>query len=233
MKKTIALCAALLVGGTAFAAEGEASYSVTADFPYVTKYVFRGVELAQDSLQPSVEFTTGDFYAGLWNNSPLQSEHDGKVSKEIDIYVGYTPALTESLKADFGATYYWYPWVDKPIADYSFEISAGLNYTLGNFTPSVYLYRDLKLDVTTAQLGLGYSFPLTSIGTSLDFSASVGAVMPDTGETYCYYSAGVSLPYKLSDQLKLTVGASYTENDLDGGKDPGFWGTIGLTYSFE
>ncbi len=233
MKKTIALCAALLVGGAAFAAEGESSYAVTLDFPYVSKYVFRGVELADHSIQPSVEVSVGDFYAGVWNNTPLQNEHDGDISKETDIYIGYAPALTESLTADFGATYFWYPAVGPALDDYSFEISAGVTWSVKGFTPSLYLYRDLHLDVTTIQTGVGYSIPLASLGTSLDLNATFGAVQPDDGEDYCYYSVGVSVPYKLSDKFTLNVGASYVENDLDNGDDPGFWGTIGVTYSFE
>ncbi len=236
MKKTFALCAVLAACATAFAAddavETESSYSITVDFPYVTKYVFRGVELSRDSLQPSVELASGDFYAGLWNNTPLRNEHDGDASQEIDLYLGYAPQLTENLKGDFGITWYWYPWLDGNGDDNSVEVFAGLNYTLGNFTPSVYLYRDLDLEVTTAQFALGYSIPLKDLGTSFDLSASVGAVLPDEGEDYCYYSFGVNIPYKLSDSVKLNLGVSYTENDLDGGEDPGVWGTVGITASF-
>ncbi len=231
MKKTIALCAALLAGGAAFAQE-ETSYAVTVDFPYASKYVFRGVQIARDSLQPSVEVSSGDFYVGVWSNVPLRNERDGDASKELDAYVGYTPKLTENLSADLSVTYYWYPWIDHSANDDSLEVAAGLNYTAGNFTPAVYLYRDLDLDTTTVQTSVGYSVPLKDWGTSLDLSATFGAVLPDHGEKYCYYSAGVNMPVKLSDVVKLNFGLSYTENDLDGGKDPGLWGTVGVTARF-
>ncbi len=232
MKKTIALCAALLAGSAAFAAEDESTYAVTLDFPYVTKYVFRGVELARDSLQPSVEVSTSGLYLGVWSNVPLRNEDDGDASKELDLYVGYTPKLTENLSGDVGVTYYWYPSLDNGGSDSSLEVFAGLNLTLGNFTPAVYVYRDIELDTTAVQTSVGYSLPLTSIGTSLDFNATVGAVVPDEGETYCYYGVGVNMPYKLSDTVKLNVGLTYTENDLDGAEDPGLWGTAGITASF-
>ncbi|HLP02133.1 MAG TPA: TorF family putative porin [Opitutaceae bacterium] len=238
MKKTIALCSALLVSGAAFAADEapapvtESSYAVTLDFPYVTNYVFRGQEIARSSLQPSVEIAYDGFYAGVWSNVPLRKEHDGDVSKEIDLYAGWTPKLTDNLSADVGLTYYWYPWLDGTGNDDSIEAFGGLNLTLGNITPAVYVYRDLDLDVTTVQTSVGYSLPLTTLGTSLDFNATFGAVFPDDGEKYCYYSAGVSLPYKLSDSLKLTLGVTYTENDLDHGKDPAAWGLASLTYTF-
>lgn len=238
MKKTITLCAALLAGGTCVwaqdnaAAVDEPAYAVTVDFPFVSKYVFRGVKLSRESLQPSVEIASGDFYAGLWNNTPLRNEHDGDASKEVDLYAGYTPSITENLKADIGVTYYAYPSIADGLNDDSVEAFVGLNWSVGNFTPAGYLYRDLDLDVWTFQASIGYSIPLTSWGTSLDLNATIGGVSPDHGEEYGYYSAGVNLPVKLSDVVKLNFGLTYTENDLDDGEDPGLWGTVGITASF-
>ena len=237
MKKTITLCVALFAAGSALTAQEatpttESAYAVTVDFPFVTKYVFRGVTLSRESLQPSLEVASGDFYAGLWNNTPLHNEHDGDASKELDLYVGWTPKITETLKADIGATYYAYPSIADGLNDDSFEVFVGLNWALGNFTPGVYLFRDIDLNVWTLQASVGYSIPLKTLGTSLDLNATVGAVSPHSGEAYNYYSAGVNLPVKLSDVVKLNFGVIYTENDLDGGKDPGFWGTVGITASF-
>lgn len=244
MKKTITLCAALLAGGTSLwaqenaSAADESAYAITVDFPFVSKYVFRGVQLSRESLQPSVEITSGAFYAGLWNNTPLRNERDGDASKEIDLYAGYTPAITENLTADIGATYYAYPSIDEGMNDDSFEVYAGLNWALGNFTPAGYVYRDLDLDVWAVQGSIGYSIPLTSLGTSLDLNLTVGGVFPDHAEKYAFYSVGVNLPVKLSDVVKLNFGLTYSENDLDrkvgttAWKDPGLWGTVGITAKF-
>ena len=54
------------------------------DFPYASKYVFRGVQYAEDSFQPSVKLTSGSFYLGLWTNQPITSNIDN----EIDVYGG-------------------------------------------------------------------------------------------------------------------------------------------------
>ena len=237
MKKTILLCTALLAGTSAVLAQeasavAESDYAVTVDFPFTSKYVFRGVKLGREAVQPSVEVAAGDFYTGVWSNIPLRNEHDGDVTKEVDLYAGWTPKLADNLKADVGATLYWYPSVSDGYADDTFEMFAGLNYTWGNFTPAVYVYRDFDLDIWTYQGSIGYSVPLASLGTSLDFNATAGAVSPDDGEIYGYYSVGVSLPVKLSDAVKLNFGLTYTENDLDHGKDPGLWGTAGVAVSF-
>jgi uncharacterized protein (TIGR02001 family) len=236
MKKTLSLCAALLAGGIALHAADEYTYSVTADFPYVTQYVFRGVKIAKSSVQPSVELAVENFYAGIWNNTPLTSMHDGNISKEIDLYAGYTPKITDKLKADIGATSYRYPWADDGFSKQSFEVYLGLNATLGNFTPSIYVNRDLDLRVTTVQTSVGYSLPLTDLGTSLDFTATAGIVSLDDSEAsltgYRYYSIGVNVPYKLSDVVKVNAGVNYTFNDINGASDPGLWGTIGVSAQF-
>ncbi len=210
----------------------ESSYSVTADFSFVSKYVSRGKQLGRASLHPSLEAATGPFRAGVWNNTPLRNEHDGNLTKEIDLYLGYTPKLADKLSADFGATYYWFPRADRSLDYDSFEVFGGLNWALGSTTPAVYVYRDVVLDVWTVQGSLGYSVPLKQAGTSLDFSFTLGCVSPDRGEQYDYFSVGVNLPVKLSDAVKLNFGLSYTENDLDGGEDPGLWGTAGVTARF-
>lgn len=239
MKKTIALCSVLLASSVAFAADEatipvttESSYAVTVDFPFVTDYVFRGVQLANESFQPSVELTYGSVYAGVWSNVPYHHEHDGDFSKEIDLYVGYTPKITDSISADIGLTYYSYPWTDDSWDNDSFEGFVGLNMTVANFTPAVYVYHDLTLDTTTLQTSVGYSLPLEKYGTSLEFSAAFGAVHVHNGEDYCYYTFGVNVPYKLTEALKLNVGFNYTKNDIDHADDPGAWGVVSLTYSF-
>ena len=230
MKKTFALCVALLACGSAFAQE-ESETAVTMELPYVTKYVFRGLQIAKDSFQPSVEVTSGSVYGGVWSSIPLHDRRD-KETQEIDLYAAYAPKLTDKLSADIGITYYYYPRVDRPDANDSLELFAGLNATLGNFTPAAYIYRDLVLDTTTLQTSIGYSVPLKGLGTSLDLSVTFGSVIPDHDERYCYYSAGVNVPYKLSDRVKLNVGVTYTENDLDYEKDPGLWGTASIAISF-
>jgi uncharacterized protein (TIGR02001 family) len=231
MKKTIALCAALLACGSAFAQE-ESEYAVTMDLPYVTKYVFRGVQIAKDSFQPSVEFTKGDLYLGVWSSVPLRNKHEEIASTEIDLNLGYSPKLTEKLSADVGLNSYFYPNKSHADGDYSVEGFVGLNLELGNFTPAVYVYRDFKLDNYTVQGSLGYSLPLKTLGTSLDFAVTAGTVFQHAGEDYNYYAIGVNVPYKLSDRVKLNVGLTYTENDLDHEKDPGLWGTASIAIRF-
>jgi uncharacterized protein (TIGR02001 family) len=234
MKKTLPLIAALLTSGLAALSAQAGDYSVTVDFPYATKYVFRGQEIARSALQPSVEVTANSFYAGVWTNTPLVDPHDptGAARQELDLYGGYNLKLSDSLKLETGLTFYYYPQaVARLTREHTTEASLGLNWTVGGFTPAVFAYYDFSLKNWTVQGSLGYSVPLKNLGASLDLNSAVGYVDPDVGASYTYYSLGLSVPVKLSDAIKFSVGVSYTGNDLKGLKNPGFLGTAGFTLS--
>ena len=234
MKKTALILAALFTGAALSADEAPAapasSYSITADIPYVSTYVFRGLKAAGGSLQPSLKLTSGGAYGGIWFSQPLNSDY----GNEIDFYGGYTFALTKSWSLDVGATYYYYPELDTSGGAHSgtFEGYAGLTGTItGALTGSVYVYRDFTLDATTVQGGLGYAVPLNDKLT-MNFAATLGTVSPDEGDDYTYYGASVTFPWKISDQATITSGFNYATNDLDGAEDNLFWVNLGFTYSF-
>ena len=66
-KKTLAVIATGLALGLS---QAKAQYlTVKTNFAYQSEYVFRGVQLATESFQPSIEFGYDAFYLGLWTNS--------------------------------------------------------------------------------------------------------------------------------------------------------------------
>ncbi len=229
MKKIALILAALVAGGSLSAQEPAAaasSYSVTVDFPYATKYVFRGVELAKGAFQPSVKVTAGDFYAGIWGSAPVDKGYE----LEIDYYAGYGLKLSEGWNLDLGATIYSYPGLsagDKT----TFEPYLGLNGSLGVLSSATYVYYDFTLDALTLQEVLGYSIEVDA-KTSVNISATLGHVSPDTGTGYTYYGFGVTVPYKLSDAATVTAGVQYADHDISGVEGSHFWGTLGFTYTF-
>ena len=230
MKKTAIILAALLIGASLSADESASasSYSVTADFSYATKYVFRGVELAEGAFQPSLKLTTGDFYIGIWSSMPATRGYE----LEIDYFAGYGFALSDNVSLDVGATVYHYPGLDVPGADKStLEAYAGINGSIEGVNLGFYLYNDFDLDTFTVQGNLGYSIPVNDT-VSLNFSASLGHVSADAGDEYIYYSAGLALPYKLSDAATVTVGVNWASHDLDGVEDSHAWANIGFNYTF-
>lgn len=233
--KKITLILATLVAGASLPAQTPApapapsSYSVTLDFPYTTKYVFRGVQLAKGAFQPSVKVTSGDLYGGIWSSLPVDNGYEA----EIDFYAGYGFKLAEAWSLDVGATLYYYPGLDTSGgADKStFEGYIGLNGSLGSVTTGTYAYYDFTLEAFTIQETLGYSVPLDAQA-SLNFSATVGHVSPDAGTDYTYYGFGLTLPYKVNDAFTVTGGVQYASHDWTGMDDNHFWGTLGLTYTF-
>ncbi|MBL9190793.1 MAG: hypothetical protein JNJ82_00465 [Opitutaceae bacterium] len=229
MKKTALILALLATGLGLNAQESKLSYSVTVDFPYASKYVFRGIEYAKDSIQPSIEVASGNFYAGVWTNQPVTNNSDN----EFDFYAGYGIPLNDKWKLDVGATLYYYPEADTSSFDeQTFEGFIGLTGTVSGFTPGIYAYYDFDLKAFTVQGSVGYSISLESAGTSLDFTVTLGNVSPDVGDDYIYYGIGVNLPYKLTEKATFAVGAQYASNDLDGADDNHLWFTAGLTVGF-
>jgi uncharacterized protein (TIGR02001 family) len=224
MKKTALIVAALAAGSSALAQES--SYSVTLDFPYVSEYVFRGIGYQEDAVQPSIEFATGDFYAGIWTSLPVS----GNATNEFDFYAGYGLALDETWSLDLGATYYYYP--QTPSGDEQFEPFIGLSGQVGGgVSTSVYVYYETEFKVFTYQGSLGYSMPLSDL-VSLDLSATLGRVDPDAGGSYTYWGLGSVLSYTLNDRAKAYAGLNYATNDLSGVEGDFLYVNTGVTIGF-
>ncbi|MBE7540415.1 MAG: hypothetical protein HS122_18655 [Opitutaceae bacterium] len=235
MNKTSIILAAIVCGLTTVAKaqspvqESKLSYSVTVDFPYASKYVFRGIEKTRDTIQPSIEITSKSLYAGVWMNQPITDNLDN----EIDFYAGYGIPLNDIWKIDVGGTYYYYPEANKSVSiEHSFEGYFGITGTVAGFTPGIYAYYDFDLKEVIFQGSVGYSIPLADYGTSLDFTATIGHDSPEVGDDYVYWGVGVNLPFKLTDKATLVFGGQYASNDRDGFDDNILWFTAGLTVGF-
>ena len=236
MKKTLLIIAALCTGLGLKAQEAkvESSYSVTVDFTYASRYVFRGQQFAKGTLMPSVEVSSGAFTAGIWSAQPLVDNADN----EVDFYAGFGIPLQGDWSIDTGVCLYYYPELDTSggADEATWEPYIGITGSAGGFSPGVYLFYDVTIKVLTFEGQLGYSVPLEPAGASLDFSASLGRIDPDGGSGVTYYNVGVSVPFKLSDSGTLTLGANYGHNNIscgDGyGRNSHFFGTVGVAIGF-
>jgi len=235
MKKTAVLLTALLASAViradeapAAATEPAASYTITADFPYVSSYVFRGVKLAEDSFQPSLKLAAGNFYAGIWMSEPIDSDFDN----EIDFYGGYSFGLAEGWSLDVGATLYYYPQAGDDVDDSTFEAYVGLNATFGGVNLGAYVYQDFTLEATTVQGNAAYGIPISD-KVSCNLSANLGYVTYNDGGDYTYYGVSVQLPWKINDQATVTVGGNYANHDdVPGFEHDNFWVNAGFSYTF-
>lgn len=235
----IAVCAGF-AGLTATAQQTASSYKVTADFSYTSNNVFRGIETADDAFTPSVEIAVDDFYVGLWTMQPVTKEQHN----EIDIYAGYTHKLTNAISLEGVATYYWYPEAKDAQTRKSYELGVGATYAQNLMTASLYYYYDFRLEGSTLVGSVGYSFPIEKYGTSVDVAFYVGTVSqrdaipdgfrPGVNNSYNYYGADLSVPYRIKENATVTAGLHYANNDNTpiGTPDNKLWFTVGLSIGF-
>lgn len=228
MKKIAAIVLAAAVSGANLGAQEESSYSITMDFAYVSEYVFRGVGLAEQSIQPSIEFATGDLYAGIWTSHPVTGVG---VANEFDFYLGYGWALNDTWAVDAGAVYYYYP--ELPSGSSTSEPYLGIAGDFGaGFSGSGYVFHDIDLEATTFQFDLGYSFDMSDTST-FDISGNFGSVSVNGGGDYNYYGLNATLNYALNDVAGSYLGVAYADNDIGAGTEDEFiYFIAGLSIGF-
>lgn len=214
----------ILTGAAALAQAPAAAPSVsfTATGAFVSQYMFRGQRLNGAGFQPSVEMAAGNFTAGVWANFVLDDKVPDSSDPEIDLYGSYTFALGKDLTLVPGFTLYTYPSAPTAAGFYrtTFEPSLALNYTIEGlkFTPK--FYYDTVLEGATYELTAAYAVPLKDIGSELGFAATFGTfllkeaandVSPAVKSWGDYWQVGVSMPFQLTKESKLTLGFAYTE----------------------
>jgi len=228
---TSLLCFALAFLVVSVRADGT---SVVVTPSFVNQYMLRGVRLGGPSFEPSVEVDSGNFVLGVWSNFPIKDKVPGQSDPEIDPYGSYTFTVNESVSIVPGFTWYNYPNADTNHGFFksTFEPNIALNYTVAGvrFTPK--LYYDLVLKGPTYELTAAYAIPLKDLGSELDWTATVGTLKIDDASKGAnpsvktwgnYYLIGVTLPFAITKESKLSVGFAYTKgssNFLKAGSAP-------------
>jgi uncharacterized protein (TIGR02001 family) len=196
--------------------------TVTLTPAFVSQYMLRGVRLGGPSLQPTLEYASGPLAVGVWASTPLSAKVPGQSDPEIDPYASYTVEITKDLSIQPGLTLYTYPRAEKRNGFYrsTVEPSLAVNYTVEGvkFTPK--LYRDVVLEQTLLEVSVAYAVPLKDIGSELSFLGTYGTLkatdaLADTNPRAKnwgdYWLAGVTLPFQLSKESKVSVGWAYTK----------------------
>jgi uncharacterized protein (TIGR02001 family) len=228
--KLTTILAGLLIASAAFAQSPQGSYTISADIPYVSKYVFRGVELAKESLQPSITYVAGSLTAGIWTSQPIVDNTDN----EFDFLVGYDFQLSKDWKLNVGGTVYYYPELDTRTGGdrTTYEPKLSLVGPLGPVSSVVTVYYDATLKNTTLEGSLGYSAPIQGRDNdTVDFGAAYGHVSTDLGSDYSYWSASAKATFRPKANLSVYFGVVYASNDLSGAKRDHFYGIAGVSLS--
>lgn len=247
------LIAAALLPGVGPAAAGD--FSLSSTLGYESRYIFRGVQYAESSIQPGVTVGYDGFYFAAWANLPI-GDADFVVKpewQELDLVAGWSAPVGEKASVDLGVTYYTFPNRMSGFGDTYHEDGSGLGFNTveiyaglsfeAPLSPKLYLYHDFMFDTWTAQGALAHSFPLAK-KLSFDLAGTVGYVFDDAGGAdYLYGNAGANLSFALSEGASAYVGLRYGGSNIPGGSiydngilgttDPGgFWWGVGLTASF-
>ncbi len=217
--KHLTLAAALLcataMAPAAYAEDAELSVSTGVDF--VSQYVFRGVSLADDAVQPYVEASYGNFTVGGWFSTGIGA-NSIVAGDEFDLYAGYSVPLDSSISLDLGATYYHYPqggdfFETKNGGAGSYEVSAAVGFGEVPLAPTVAAYYDFTLEAFTLEGGVGHSVEIGD-AQSLDLGLTVGLVDGD-GFSYEYGQASAAVSHAFTDDVSAYIGANFALNSED------------------
>jgi len=226
------LMAATLLVGTAFAAtpalaqdeeaaveaEADSSFSISGNVALVTDYRFRGVSLSlgDPALQGGIDIVhDSGFYVGTWGSTIQGGTPYGEL--ELDVYAGYTTALSEAVTIDVGLLYYMYPTGDDVIfgdvpTDY-FEPYASVATTFGPVGATVGVAYAWEQDALDDNLYLYTDWTFGIPGTPVSLSAHLGYTdgplsvpfITGTGNDGFDWSIGATVPVHGG----LSVGVSY------------------------
>ncbi len=205
-----------------------ADLGVTGDITFASEYNFRGYEVANNSLQASLEASLGDFYVGFFANAPRGFDGPLDLTDEYHYFGGFAvevPGL-QGLLLDVGITVYDWPEAgDLPGVrlDRTHEVYVGTKFNdivnLDGVSAAVYLFHDIDRRANVAEAKVGYRIPLLSASEelALDLTAlygyQFGGSIRDRGlrinENYHYYGASAEVPFEVSEYSTLTAGVHY------------------------
>ena len=199
MKKVIFIVTVVLIS-LGVKAQGT-EFSVGADV--VSSYVWRGSQLSGASVQPSLDFSTGDFSISAWGSADI----DGNF-KEVDLSASYSVSGLTILFTDYWASAGKYYVYDSHKTDHSFE--ASLAYTLPESFPlsiswntmiaGADLYKSNGDRAYSTYIEFGY--PLTVNDVSLELTT--GLTPWESAYAYASDFSIINVSLKASKEIKIT-----------------------------
>ena len=201
----------------------------TSSIDTVSEYVFRGISLGENSVQPSSEFSLYGFHVGSWYSAGFGENSAAQVD-ELDIYIGYQFPRFGPLQLDIGGTAYIFPQgvnifdgSGGTVATYEVDGTVALPDVL--FSPSIFAAYDFTLDNFTIEGNLSHSFDLPREGWSLGLSLNGGHVELDSPlqfttvdeafDNYQYGTVSVSANKVITENLGFYVSGNFTANTED------------------
>ncbi|MFM9864673.1 MAG: TorF family putative porin [Micropepsaceae bacterium] len=224
---SLALAVAATVPAVSQADDGPAWGPFTANIALTSDYRFRGQSQSQGepAISGGVDYAgSSGFFAGVWASN-VDFNDAADTYMELDLYAGFTGALSDKTTGTIKAIYYLYPAADYPPGgdeyDY-FELIGSLAHDFGGFSSTLEVAWSpdyfLKSGSSVALTG-GVSVPITDSfwffdgGVSasgkfgyqwIEENATFGA--PD----YAFYDIGLS-----AKVANVTFDVRWVDTDLD------------------
>jgi len=195
--------------------------SGTISIDYASQYVFRGVLLSEEAIQPTVNLQYGPAYLTSWASRPAAR---GRQASEID----YTIGATAPFGLDGGVTSYTYTDGAKT----TWEPYLGFSRDVGDKTKaSIYAFRDTVLRITTFEVKASFSLvSIDKIEASVDgvIGVSKGRELP----SYSYWSGGTTVKYQFTKGTFVVGTMQYvSSSDIELKRDM-VVAKVGLGFSF-
>ena len=202
---------------------------VTSTIDTVSEYVFRGVSLGENSIQPGTEFSVYGFTVGSWYSAGFGDKSAAQVD-ELDLYAAYQLPFEGPVQLSIGGTAYIYPQgndlIDSSggtVATYEVNATAGFEDVI--LSPSIFAAYDFTLDNFTIEANLSHSFDLPREGWSLEAGLNVGHVELDQAaitttaaeafDNYQYGTISLTANKVITDSIGFYVGGNFTANTED------------------
>lgn len=202
---------------------------VTSTIDTVSEYVFRGVSLGENSVQPGTKFSVYGFTAGSWYSAGFGDKSAAQID-ELNLYAGYELPFDGPVQLGIGGTAYIYPQgndlIDSSggtVATYEVNATAGFEDVI--LSPSIFAAYDFTLDNFTIEGNLSHSFDLPREGWSLDAGLNVGhveldqtvlgATPADNFDNYQYGTVSLTANKVITDSIGFYVGGNFTANTED------------------
>ena len=204
---------------------------------FESEYIYRGDKIASNVATTAVALDYNNYYInalGIWNIE------DEVSSNKIDLAGGVIIDLPLS-DLDVGLNVYLYPDNTNGETEYTYEPYVGINFELP-FSPSAYLYYDVKLEQFTGEATLSNtllveSYEWLQVVPSVYIGyVDAGDLLPNTaGEEangYMYYGGALDAQIEIADTVTLSVGVRYADTNDFAVEEANFsWGTA-LNISF-
>lgn len=214
------LCGKPLVPGHVHEPEKELPFSVGTDHAFLSKYMWRGLNLTDDPVwQPDAWVSAYGFTFNVWGNMDLTDVNGNETEfNEIDYTLNYAGEY-EKLSYTGGIIHYVFP--NTSFAPTT-ELYASVGYDV-LLQPSLTVYYDFdEADGIYGTLGLGHSFEIPQftdmVSMSLDLSGHVGFATKNWNNFY--YGAdhtafvdlvfGAALPIAIGDYVTVSPTVTYS-----------------------